>query len=73
MATLYCGFGATPKATRLADIARSIELPKSPGYIWIAGEAQAVSEAREHFRDQPEFDKDRTTAIGHWFLGKPRG
>ncbi len=73
MASWYTGFGATPVATRLADIARAIDLPKGPGYIWVAGEAQAVTEAREHFRDQLGFEKDRITAIGYWFLGKPRG
>ncbi|MBP1876047.1 NADPH-dependent ferric siderophore reductase [Ensifer adhaerens] len=73
VARWHTGFGATPEITRLAEIARSIDLPKGQGYIWIAGEAQAVTGAREHFRDRIGFDKDRITAIGYWFLGKPRG
>lgn len=60
-------------ATRLADIARSVSLPDGPGYIWIAGEATAVSESRKHFRDVLGFDKDRITSVGYWIEGQARG
>src|SRR5690606_29290905 len=41
-----------PGYTELPRIAGTItELPEGPGYIYIAGEATAVSESRKHFRD----------------------
>lgn len=61
-----------PRPTALEDIARQITLPQGPGYIWIAGEAQAIYASREHFRDVLGFDKDRITAIGYWFRDRPR-
>jgi NADPH-dependent ferric siderophore reductase len=62
--------GGTTNITRLADIARSFTaLPDGPGYIYIAGEAKAVSECRKHFRDRLGFDKSRIDAIGYWIDG----
>lgn len=60
------------KPTALDDIACSIVLPEGPGYVWIAGEAQAIYKARGHFRDTLGFDKDRITAIGYWFRDRSR-
>lgn len=60
------------RPTALEEIARSIILPEGSGYIWIAGEAQAIYASREHFRDVQGFDKDRITAIGYWFRDRSR-
>ncbi|WP_425645292.1 siderophore-interacting protein [Agrobacterium leguminum] len=60
-------------ATRLHEIARSVVLPDGPGYVWIAGEATAVSESRKYFRDVLGFDKDRITSVGYWIEGQVRG
>jgi NADPH-dependent ferric siderophore reductase len=60
-------------ATRLEEISRSINLPNGPGYVWIAGEAKAVSASRKHFRDVLGFDKDRITSVGYWIEGQARG
>lgn len=62
-----------PGYTELPRIAREIrELPPGPGYIYIAGEARAVSESRKHFRDGLGFDKQRIDAIGYWIEGQAR-
>lgn len=59
--------------TELSRIAGTItELPEGPGYIYIAGEARAVSESRKHFRDVLGFDKSRIDAIGYWIEGQAR-
>lgn len=62
-----------PGYTELPRIAQSItRLPDGPGYIYIAGEARAVSDCRKHFRDQLGFDKKRIDAIGYWIEGQAR-
>ena len=62
-----------PGYTELPRIAQSItSLPDGPGYIYIAGEARAVSDCRKHFRDRLGFDKKRIDAIGYWIEGQAR-
>ncbi|MGQ8631992.1 siderophore-interacting protein [Agrobacterium sp. DKPNP3] len=62
-----------PGYTELSRIAGTItELPEGPGYIYIAGEAKAVSDSRKHFRDVLGFDKNRIDAIGYWIEGQAR-
>ncbi len=62
-----------PGHTELPRIAREITaLPDGPGYIYIAGEAKAVSACREHFRDTLGFDKSRIDAVGYWIDGQAR-
>lgn len=62
-----------PGYTELPRIAREItKLPKGFGYIYIAGEAKAVSDCRKHFRDVLGFDKKRIDAIGYWIEGQAR-
>ncbi|WP_084686818.1 siderophore-interacting protein [Rhizobium nepotum] len=59
--------------TELPRIAGAIHaLPDGPGYIYIAGEAKAVSACRKHFRDTLGFDKNRIDAIGYWIEGQAR-
>ena len=62
-----------PGYTELSRLAGEIAaLPDGPGYIYIAGEARAVSESRKHFRDALGFDKDWIDAIGYWIDGQAR-
>jgi len=62
-----------PGYTELSRIAGTItELPEGPGYIYIAGEAKAVSDSRKHLRDVLGFDKNRIDAIGYWIEGQAR-
>ncbi|MGO1164347.1 siderophore-interacting protein [Brucella sp. C7-11G] len=62
-----------PGYTELPRIAQGIKhLPDGPGYIYIAGEARAVSDCRKHFRDVLGFDKKRIDAIGYWIEGQAR-
>ena len=62
-----------PGYTELPRIAQTIgHLPDGPGYIYIAGEARAVSDCRKHFRDTLSFDKKRIDAIGYWIEGQAR-
>lgn len=62
-----------PGYTELPRIARGITtLPDGPGYIYIAGEAKAVSDCRKHFRDGLGFDKSRIDAVGYWIEGQAR-
>lgn len=69
----HATFGQSGCATQLLNIARSVELPEGHGYIWIAGEAKAVSDSRKHFRDVVGVDKDRITSVGYWIEGQARG
>lgn len=66
-------FGHDNRATRLLDIARRMTFPEGPGYVWIAGEAKAVSQCRKHFRDVAGFAKDHITSVGYWVEGQARG
>lgn len=62
-----------PGYTELSRIAGEMTaLPHGPGYIYVAGEARAVSDCRKHFRDVLGFDKDRIDAIGYWIEGQAR-
>ncbi|MGU3575448.1 siderophore-interacting protein [Brucellaceae bacterium C25G] len=62
-----------PGYTELPRIAQNIDhLPDGSGYIYIAGEARAVSDCRKHFRDILGFDKKRIDAIGYWIEGQAR-
>lgn len=62
-----------PGHTELPRIAGNIHaLPDGPGYIYIAGEAKAVSACRAHFRDVLGFDKKRIDAVGYWIEGQAR-
>ncbi len=62
-----------PGYTELDRIAQTItQLPEGPGYIYIAGEARAVSAARKHFRDTLGFNKARIDAVGYWIEGQAR-
>jgi len=71
---VYHGLKADrPGYTELPRIAQTIEyLPDGTGYIYIAGEARAVSDCRKHFRDTLGFDKKRIDAIGYWIEGQAR-
>jgi NADPH-dependent ferric siderophore reductase len=60
------------QSTQLLKIARSVRLPPGPGYIWIAGEATAVSQSRKYFRDVMGVSKDRLTSVGYWIEGQAR-
>lgn len=66
-------FGGIGSHTQLAAIARSVILPGDLSYVWIAGEASAVSECRKYFRDVCGIAKDRITSVGYWIEGQARG
>lgn len=70
--TWHFGFGDAQQATRLQDIAATVNLPEGDGYIWVAGEAKEVTAIRRYFLDEVAMPKDRITAIGYWTRGKPR-
>ncbi|MFK0276145.1 siderophore-interacting protein [Ensifer sp. NPDC090286] len=64
--------GCGNQRTRLFDIARAVRFPDGPGYVWIAGEAKAVSQSRKYLRDVMGFDKDHITSVGYWVHGQAR-
>lgn len=66
-------YGHSDRPTHLLDIVRATAIPAGRGYIWIAGEVTAASEARKHVRDVLGFDRDRITAVGYWIIGQARG
>lgn len=68
----HVGFGGNAAPSRLAAIAREILAPATPGYVWIAGEAQEIYDARAYFRDVRGIPATQITAIGYWFRGKTR-
>ncbi|SOC48268.1 NADPH-dependent ferric siderophore reductase [Rhizobium subbaraonis] len=68
----YTGFGSTPKATNLFEIAKSVQVPAGSGYVWVAGEAKATTAIRRLLAEERGMPKDFVTAIGYWILGKSR-
>jgi len=65
-------FGKAEKATQLSNIAQTMPCPEKSAYIWIAGEARAVSDCRKHFRTACNIHKDYITAVGYWIEGQAR-
>lgn len=52
--------------SRLADIVRSVPLPATPGYIWVAGEQKVVRAIRKYVRNELKFPAERYELVGYW-------
>lgn len=60
---------STPGAA-LLGVLSSRPLPTTPGYLWIAGESNAVWALRTHFLQRFGLTRDRVSAKGYWKLGE---
>lgn len=45
-------------------------LPSGPGYVWIAGESDAVRALRAHYLDVRGLEARRLSATGYWKIGR---
>ncbi|WP_417581353.1 siderophore-interacting protein [Pelagibacterium sp.] len=59
-----CGNGVAP--SRLEEIVRSVPLPATPGYVWVAGEQKVVRGIRKFVRKELGFPPQRYELIGYW-------
>lgn len=58
------GNGVAP--SRMAEIVRSVPLPPTPGYIWVAGEQKAVRAIRKYLRQELKLPAERYELVGYW-------
>ncbi|MDR0439656.1 MAG: siderophore-interacting protein [Candidatus Accumulibacter sp.] len=61
--------GATPGIALLQTLAKR-PLPNGPGYVWIAGESNAVRALRAHYLDARGLEARRVSARGYWKTGE---
>ncbi|HCO53815.1 MAG TPA: siderophore-interacting protein, partial [Pelagibacterium sp.] len=59
-----CGNGVGP--SRLEEIVRSVPLPATPGYVWVAGEQKVVRAIRKFVRKELGFPAERYELVGYW-------
>lgn len=50
----------------LADVARDLQLPDGPGYVYVAGEAAATRAIRKMLRNERQLPAERCGVIGYW-------
>lgn len=58
------GNGVAP--SRLTEIIRSVPLPATPGYIWVAGEQKVVRAIRKFVRQDLKLPAERYELVGYW-------
>ena len=58
------GNGVAP--SRMAEVVRSVPLPATPGYIWVAGEQKVVRAIRKYARQELKLPPERYELVGYW-------
>ncbi|MEO7194022.1 MAG: siderophore-interacting protein [Pseudonocardiaceae bacterium] len=48
---------------------RSRDLPPTPGFVWIAGEAASIRQARQYLLTEHGLDRDHVVTRGYWRTG----
>jgi NADPH-dependent ferric siderophore reductase len=61
--------GAAPGIALLETLTKR-PLPDGPGYVWIAGESDAVRALRAHYLDARGLESRRISATGYWKTGE---
>lgn len=56
----------------LAELARRVELPAGPGYVYVAGEAAATRDVRKRLRHELGMPPSAYGVIGYWRLDAER-
>ena len=56
-------------ATALEAAARALQLPAGEGFVWAAGEYDAIRRIRQHFVSEAGIDKRRIRAASYWRRG----
>ncbi|SDG69086.1 siderophore-interacting protein [Pelagibacterium luteolum] len=59
-----CGNGVA--ASRLEEVVRSVPLPATPGYVWVAGEQKVVRAIRKFVRKDLALPAERYELVGYW-------
>ena len=58
------GNGVAP--SRMGEVVRAVPLPRSPGYIWVAGEQKVVRAIRRFVRQELRLPAERYELVGYW-------
>lgn len=58
------GNGVAP--SRLGELMRSLDWPRTPGYVWAAGEQKAVRAMRKFLRGELNYPAERYALVGYW-------
>ncbi len=61
---LVAGNGIGP--SQLEAILRSVPMPQTPGYLWVAGEHKAVRAARRLVRQEMKWPAERYEIVAYW-------
>ena len=58
------GNGVAP--SRMGEVVSAVPLPRSPGYIWVAGEQKVVRAIRKFVRQELKLPPERYELVGYW-------
>jgi NADPH-dependent ferric siderophore reductase len=58
------GNGVAP--SRMDEVVRSVPLPATPGYVWVAGEQKVVRAIRKFVRQELKLPAERYELVGYW-------
>ncbi|MCD1570714.1 siderophore-interacting protein [Agromyces mediolanus] len=64
LAWVHGGNGHAP--SRLEEIVRASELPKTPGYVWVAGESAVTRAVRKYLRHELKLPPTAYKVVGYW-------
>ncbi|UYO00171.1 MAG: siderophore-interacting protein [Devosia sp.] len=60
------GSGNGIAASRMEEVIRSLTLPATPGYIWVAGEQKVLRAIRRHVRKDLGYAAENYELVGYW-------
>lgn len=63
--------GLTTTHSVLAELARDLQLPDGPGYVYVAGEASVTRAARKLLRAEHKVPAEQSGGIGYWRRRSP--
>src|SRR5690606_33613945 len=58
------GNGVAP--SRMADVVKTMPIPATPGYIWVAGEQKVVRAIRKYVRHELKLPTSRYDLVSYW-------
>ncbi|SEQ54684.1 NADPH-dependent ferric siderophore reductase, contains FAD-binding and SIP domains [Devosia sp. YR412] len=58
------GNGVAP--SRMGEVVGAVPLPRTPGYIWVAGEQKVVRSIRKFVRQELRLPPERYELVGYW-------
>ncbi|MEJ3657834.1 siderophore-interacting protein [Actinomycetes bacterium KLBMP 9759] len=60
------------RRSRLEELARGVQLPEGPGYVYVAGEAAATRRVRKYLRHELGMKPHQYGVIGYWRMDNER-